>query len=113
MEFISEHCLSLYIVLFSTIYCIVYSKILFSITLFIIIHCTVSIIHCIALHCLHYSGASERGAILGDSATYSKLSTTRRCVVTADYQHGDGEDEDGVGDGGDDGGGGDAGDDNI
>ena len=48
---------------------------------------------------------------MGDSATYCKLSTTRRCVVTADYQHGDGEDEDGVGDGGDDGGGGDGGDD--
>ena len=49
---------------------------------------------------------------MGDSATYCKLSTTRRCVVTADY-HGDGEDEDGGGDGGDDVGGGDGGDDNI
>ena len=86
-----------------------YSIILFSITLFIIIHCTVSTIHCIALYCLHYSGASERGAILGDSATYCKLSTTRRCVVTADYHHGDGDD----GDGDDDGGGEDGDDDNL
>ena len=50
---------------------------------------------------------------MGDSATYCKLSTTRRCVVTADYNHADGEDEGGGGDGGDDGGGGEAGDDNI
>ena len=46
---------------------------------------------------------------MGDSATYNKLSTTRRCVVTADYHHGDGDD----GDGDDDGGGGDGDDDNL